>query len=131
MMVLQPGIEPGTFCLQDRRSTDELQQPKAHRTCFGLLQQRIHPYPELQKQTYPTHIRGGTPYLRMGPTWISISSPVATAVAIIFVKLGRAMSEELRGKIGKASGIITPSREIRMAPLMKSWAKAIGLCCFS
>ena len=72
-----------------------------------------------------------SPHLRMGPTWMSISSPFDTAVAIMFVKLGRAMSDEVRGKVGKASGMITPSREIRMAPLMKSWAKATGLCCRS
>lgn len=62
---------------------------------------------------------------------MSISSPVATAVSIIFEKLGMVMSELVRGKAGKASGTMTPSREMRMAPLTKSWAKVMGLCCFS
>jgi hypothetical protein len=32
-----------------------------------------------------------------------------------------------RGKLGNASGTRTPSKDTTMAPLMKSWAKAMGL----
>jgi hypothetical protein len=52
------------------------------------------------------------------------------AVWSIVVRFGIAKSLD-RGNVGKASGTRTPSREITMAPLMKSWAKAMGLWGFS
>jgi hypothetical protein len=72
-----------------------------------------------------------TVYYRLkGPTWSAISlSPFA--VWIIEVRFGIARLLVARGNAGKASGTRTPRREITMAPLIKSWANAIGLCGFT
>jgi hypothetical protein len=45
--------------------------------------------------------------------------------------LGIAKSLDEIGKAGKASGARTPSSVTTTAPLIKSWANAIGLCSFS